>query len=284
MNESELTPSSLSAHDQAIVQYGEEIWEKMQGEIPGVFNKDYWQGRILEWAMKDPSFKIDMFRFVDVLPVLKSKDQVATHIKEYLLQDDRELPMVIKTALKAASGGLTAGLGAMAIKKNVTEMANRFIVGQDAKSAIGVLKKLHKDGIAFTVDLLGEATVSEVEADAYAARYLDLIQNLSDAAARFSPDPVIDENHLGPIPRTNVSLKISAMYSQIDPTDPAGSIAQLKKRVLPLFLAAKERNVFINVDLEQWAFTISPTGSLKRSFPTQSSKHGPTSESSSRPI
>jgi RHH-type transcriptional regulator, proline utilization regulon repressor / proline dehydrogenase / delta 1-pyrroline-5-carboxylate dehydrogenase len=250
------TPSenhTISAHDQAVLLFGQDIWERMKGETPGVFNKDYWQGRILEWAMKDPSFKIDMFRFVDVLPVLQDKEQVARHIKEYLLQEDRELPMVIKTALKAASGGITAGLGAMAIKKNVTDMANRFIVGEDAKSAVGVLKKLHKEGIAFTVDLLGEATVSEVEADAYAARYLDLIENLSSTVDRFSPDSVIDENHMGPIPRTNVSLKISAMYSQIDPMDPVGSVAQLKKRVLPLFLAAKEKNVFINVDLEQWA-------------------------------
>jgi N-acetylornithine carbamoyltransferase len=96
-------------------------------------------------------------------------------VKEYLLKDGRELPAVLSAALKAASSGLTAGLGAMAIKKNVTDMAGRFIVGSNAKEALRVLKKLHKDGIAFTVDLLGEATVSEAECDAYAARYTDLI-------------------------------------------------------------------------------------------------------------
>ncbi len=236
-----------------IKRLGSELYTKMQGETPGIFNKDYWQGRIIEWAMKDPSFKVDMFRFVDVLPSLHTKDQVAAHVREYLLKEGRELPTVMKAALKAASGGMTAGLAAMTIKKNVTDMAERFIVGTEAKSAISVLKKLHKQGIAFTVDLLGEATVSESEADEYQRRYLDLIDNLAAETQSWKADEVIDHNHLGPIPRTNVSLKVSAMYSQIEATDPKGSVARLKERVLPLFLRAKEKNVFLNVDLEQWA-------------------------------
>ena len=244
---------SHAALDTAIYALGEDLWSRMKGETPGVFNKDFWQGRILEWAMKDPSFKVDMFRFVDVLPTLETKEQVSQHVREYLLKEGRELPAVMTAALKAASGGLTAGLAAMTIKKQVTDMASRFIVGENAAQAIPVLKKLHKDGIAFTVDLLGEATLSEGESDAYAARYLDLIDNLASECTKWAPDAVIDNNHMGPLPRVNVSLKISAMYSQIDPVDPAGSIASLKKRVLPLFLRAKERNVFLNVDLEQWA-------------------------------
>jgi len=251
-----MTTLSKDRIDDAILHDGKDLFAKMKGEAPGVFNTAYWQGALLEWAMKDPDFKIDMFRFVDVLPVLDDKEQVSRHIKEYLLKEGRELPAVMNMALKAASSGLTAGLGAMAIKKNVNEMAKNFIVGEDAKSALGVLKKLHHQkggGIAFTVDLLGEATVSEVEADAYRARYHDLIANLPDEVAKFKDDEVIDRNHLGPIPRTNVSLKISAMDSQIDEKDPVGSVARLKERVLPLFLLAKEKNVFLNVDLEQWA-------------------------------
>ena len=244
---------SHAALDTAIYALGEELWKRMKGETPGVFNKDFWQGRILEWAMKDPSFKVDMFRFVDVLPTLQTKEQVSQHVREYLLKEGRELPAVMTAALKAASGGLTAGLAAMTIKKQVTDMASRFIVGENAAQAIPVLKKLHKEGIAFTVDLLGEATLSEGESDAYAARYLDLIENLANECSKWSADSVIDSNHMGALPRVNVSLKISAMYSQIDPVDPVGSISGLKDRVLPLFLRAKERNVFLNVDLEQWA-------------------------------
>ncbi|MDP2345130.1 MAG: proline dehydrogenase family protein [Deltaproteobacteria bacterium] len=240
--------------DQEIQRAGAALFAKMKGETPGVFNKAYWEGAILEWAMKDPAFKVDMFRFVDVFPTLKTKDQVTQHIKEYLLKDGRELPALISTALKAATSGLTAGIAQSTMKGQIEGMANRFIIGKDAKAALPELKKLHKDGIAFTVDLLGEGTVSEDEADVYAKRYLDLIENLAGEVAKFAADDVIDTNHLGPIPRTNVSLKISAMFSQIDPVDTRGSVAALKARVMPLFLRAKEKNVFLNVDLEQWAY------------------------------
>jgi RHH-type transcriptional regulator, proline utilization regulon repressor / proline dehydrogenase / delta 1-pyrroline-5-carboxylate dehydrogenase len=240
--------------DAAILEKGSALWQKMQGETPGVFNKAYWEGAILEWAMKDPSFKVDMFRFVDVFPTLRTKEQVKQHIEEYLLKEGRELPTLISAALKAATAGLTAGLAQATMKKQIEGMANRFIVGEDARAALSELKKLHKDGVAFTVDLLGEATVSEDEADVYARRYLDLIDNLADEVGKWPADEIIDRNHLGPIPRTNVSLKISAMFSQIDPVDARGSVAALKRRVLPLFLRARERNVALNVDLEQWAF------------------------------
>jgi RHH-type proline utilization regulon transcriptional repressor/proline dehydrogenase/delta 1-pyrroline-5-carboxylate dehydrogenase len=239
--------------DSEIIQLGEDLWSRIQGQVPGVFDKGYWQGRILEWAMRDPSFKIDMFRLVDVLPMLVETDQVSRHVREYLVKPGRELPVLMGAALKMASGGLTAGLAARSIRGNVNALAQRFIVGRDAREAIGVLRRLYNDGFAFTVDLLGEAVLSDPEADAYAARYLDLIDNLVADVSSWPADDLIDRNHLGAIPRTNVSVKVSALEPHVDPVDPAGSVDRLLRRVRPLFLRAKERGVFLNLDLEQWA-------------------------------
>lgn len=75
--------------DAAVLKLGREIWGEMRGEVPGIFNKDFWQGRILEWAMKDPSFRVDLFRLVDVLPVLKTRKQVWHHMRDYLLREGR---------------------------------------------------------------------------------------------------------------------------------------------------------------------------------------------------
>ncbi len=245
--------AKLSMEQQKQIELlGEKVFTQMRGEKPGIFNKDYWQGRIMDWVMKDPSFKVDMFRFVDVLPQLETSEQVSRHVREYLLKEGRELPTLIETALKAAASGITSGLAAKAIRKNVTDMAQRFIVGNDAQSAHETLKILHKQGIAFTVDLLGELTLSDKEAEAYQKKYLDLIVNLASEAKKWPEDNIIDRNHLGPIPRVNVSIKITAMDTQLKAVDPRGAVDRLKKRVLPLFLAAKEHNVFINMDLEQW--------------------------------
>ena len=81
-----MTTTSDPRLDDAILKLGTDLTLKMKGETPGVFNKAYWEGAILEWAMKDPAFKVDMFRFVDVFASLQTKDQVKQHIEEYLLK------------------------------------------------------------------------------------------------------------------------------------------------------------------------------------------------------
>jgi RHH-type transcriptional regulator, proline utilization regulon repressor / proline dehydrogenase / delta 1-pyrroline-5-carboxylate dehydrogenase len=159
----------------------------------------------------------------------------------------------MSAVLKATTHGLTAGFAARAIKTNVADMAERFLIGEEAPQALPILRGLHQDGIAATVDILGEATISDAEADASQARYLALIDTLADAVVQWPADAVIDSNHLGSIPRANVSLKVSALAPHLDAVDPVGSVSRLKERVLPLFLRAKEKHVFLNVDLEQWA-------------------------------
>ena len=213
---------------------------------PGVFNKDFWQDKIMEWAMKDPSFKVDMFRFVDVLPVLHTTDQISTRPRIFY----SKRCLTVEHCTESNRGRTDC----RDCHQNHEKMSHGRTIrhGPQRKEAMPVLKKLHKNGIAFTVDLLGEATVSEEEAVVYKDRYLDLIDNLAAEASQWKDDPVIDTNHLGAIPRTNVSLKLSAMDSQLDPADMAGSVARLKERVTPLFLRAKEKNVFINVDMEDW--------------------------------
>jgi RHH-type proline utilization regulon transcriptional repressor/proline dehydrogenase/delta 1-pyrroline-5-carboxylate dehydrogenase len=238
--------------NEVILKLGREIWDDMRGEVPGIFDKDFWQGRILEWAMKDPSFRVDLFRLVDVLPVLKSRKQVWHHMRDYLLREGRELPTVLSVALKAASGGLTGVVGVEVIKRNVVKMAENFILGRDASEAIPILRKLRSQGIGFTADLLGEATLTEGEAKAYLNRYRDLIETLSAEVRGWKPDPILDGGFTGPIPVANVSLKLSALEGRLDPVDTAGCVARLKEKVLPLFRLAKERNVFLNVDLENW--------------------------------
>ncbi len=250
---SNVPPSPLEPR---VREIGTELWSRIKGEVPGVFNKGYWEGRVMESVLADADFKVDLFRFVDVLPSLTTTEAVQRHMKEYLMKPGRDLGTFMGTAIKIATGGwggFGAGLAVAAVRKNVTGMAERFIIGQNAAQALPELKKLYKQGFAFTVDLLGEATISDPEADAYQARYLDLIDNLHAEVSRWPADDLIDRNHLGQIPRTNISVKVSAMEPLLDAVDPAGSVDRLMKRILPLFLRAKEKGVFLNLDLEQWS-------------------------------
>lgn len=68
-----------------------------------------------------------------------------------------------------------------AIRSNIEGMGRQFIVGQNVKEALGGIAKLRKNGFAFTIDLLGEASVNEEESDAYAAGYHEVLDALADA-------------------------------------------------------------------------------------------------------
>ena len=236
-----------------IQAFGADLWKQIAGEVPGLFNRDFWQGKLMDWAMADPDFKVDLFRLVDVMPVLTGTEPITEHVREYLQREERDLGTVLGGAIKLASGGLTAGIAARTIRGNITGLAERFIVGQDAKSAVSTLRSLRKEGLAFTCDLLGETTVSESESAAYQARYLDLIDHLSAEAAGWKEDRRLDYDHRGAIPRVNVSVKVSAMSAHLDPVDIDGSIERALARVRPLVLRAAERGALVHLDLEQYA-------------------------------
>src|SRR5271170_6930733 len=177
-----------------------------------LFNKQFWLGRMLEWVMKDPSFKVDLFRFVDGLPMLKNTDQVCKLIKEYLQKKDRDVPLLMNTALKAVSLSLAQNIAAKAIKKNVEDLAQKFIAGVDVSGAGETLQKLSKEGFCFTLDLLGETTLSEAEADSYLKRYVELIGTLPSV---LKSNATTDIAYM-----PNVSVKISALSCNLFAEDP----------------------------------------------------------------
>lgn len=238
---------------QSLVQKkGEEILKRMESQSKvSLFSKDFWYGSIMDWSMKNEQFKTQMFRFVDVLPSLNSGTDVAKHLKEYFSEGGGELPSVFNVGL--GIGSLAPSLMAGAIRKNVTQMAKMFIVGENPDEALPVLKKARKNKICFTVDILGEATLSEKEALEYQSKYLELIDWLAKDAQNWDEIPQIDRDHLGPIPKVNVSVKLTALYSQIN--DKAWDVTKshLKDRLRPILQSAMKKNIFINLDMEQYS-------------------------------
>src|SRR5437588_113774 len=91
---------------------------------------------------------------------------------------------------------------------DVESLTQSLGAGTDAASAIPALRELWQSGVAFSVDLLGEACVSDAEAAEYQRRYLDLIGGLPTEVAAFPDNARLQTDHLGPIPKTNVSIKI----------------------------------------------------------------------------
>lgn len=211
--------------------------------------------KLADWAMQDDAFKVQLFRFVDTFPMLPDAEAVHGHLVEYLSEppapgmDTPTAPPGLGLGLKA--GGLMKGAMSKTIASQITGMAKRYIAGTDAASAIPLLRDRWQQGIAFSVDLLGEACLSEVEADEYRQRYRDLITNLADEVERWPTNDLLENDHLGPIPCANVSIKVSSLVAKFEPLDFAGSIERCFRSLAPLLESAGKRNVLINFDVEQ---------------------------------
>ena len=74
-----------------------------------------------------------------------------------------------------------------------------------------------------------------------------------EATKEFPENKALERASWGQVPRVNISVKISSLYSQIDPIDPLGSIEALKTRLRPLYRKAKAHGAFINMDMEHYA-------------------------------
>jgi RHH-type transcriptional regulator, proline utilization regulon repressor / proline dehydrogenase / delta 1-pyrroline-5-carboxylate dehydrogenase len=248
-----VTPAE--AVEQQTKRIGKEIFSRLKTESPSVFHFAWWDEKILDWCMRDETLKVQMFRFIDVLPMLKTGEQVARHLQEYFLDHAEIFPLAVQWGLNFASQRSAAARAvALAVRRNATRMAQRFIAGATPAEALTALRKLRRQSLAFTLDLLGEATLSEEEAATYQQRYLDLLTSLAAAAQHWEPVALIDTDHRGPIPRVNVSLKLTALYSQCDAIAPERSVARVKERLRPLFRTAQEVGAFVTVDMEQYAY------------------------------
>src|SRR5207237_2296726 len=136
----------------------------------------------MDCARRDEHFKTQLFRFVDVLPTLTSAGEIGRHLNEYLGDEQVKLSPALRMGLKAATGA--SWLFGSGVKAQVTGMARQFMLGNEPKEIVATLHKLHEQDIAFTVDILGEAVVSEAEAEQYAQRYAKLMQLLAGESAK----------------------------------------------------------------------------------------------------
>jgi RHH-type proline utilization regulon transcriptional repressor/proline dehydrogenase/delta 1-pyrroline-5-carboxylate dehydrogenase len=244
-----------SVLDKKITDRGKEFFASISGEAPSIFNKGWWTGKVMDWSMQNESFKIQLFRFVDVLPYLNTSESLSRHIDEYFAGDDQDVPKVLKWgagAMGGIGGKLAAGLVAKTIRSNIEGMAKQFIIGENTTDALKNLKKIRKDGFAFTVDILGEASVSEIESEAYLNEYLVLLAALKSEYEKWPAlDGILDWGHA---PRVNVSVKPTALFSQASPKDFEGSVQGIYNRLATILRKVREMNGFMRIDMEQYKF------------------------------
>jgi RHH-type proline utilization regulon transcriptional repressor/proline dehydrogenase/delta 1-pyrroline-5-carboxylate dehydrogenase len=211
--------------------------------------------KLLGWTMGNPGLRVQLFHFIDALPALQSKAEIARHLQEYLSKENVELPAALKGMLNFASPDSMPGqVAATTVSTAVETLAHKYISGETIKQVIKTLEQLRKEKMCFTVDLLGEAVITEVEAQSYLNRYLELMEELTAVAKSWPTIPQIDEADGEALPKVQVSVKLTAFYSQFDPLDAKGSQEQVSDRARTLLRRAKELGAAVHFDMEQYAY------------------------------
>src|SRR6516225_3998897 len=240
---------------------GERIFELVDEHPEPLFSKAGFYQRMMALSMRDEQFKVQLFRLVDVLASLHRGTDIVQHLDEYFADMRNGYAPLIRTGVRAAK--IMPFISGQLLRWNVSGMARQFIAGRNPEDVIKTLRKRRAQGIGFTVDLLGEAVVSEQEANEYAMRCLELLEHLGRETRGWS-DPLGKNADLFPV--VNLSVKISALYSQMNPADPADSIAHLAPKLRPILRRARDLGAFVNFDMESYVHKNSTLELFKTLF------------------
>jgi RHH-type proline utilization regulon transcriptional repressor/proline dehydrogenase/delta 1-pyrroline-5-carboxylate dehydrogenase len=202
-----------------------------------------WLDVLVRRAIRDREFRVQALRFVDVLPTLQDDAVLVAHLKEYFADTALPWPAVSHWSLRHSDAPWAVPIAAPLVRATLRGLSRRFMGGRDSRQALATISRLQHKGMAYTLDLLGEAVLSEQEADRYQQACIELLQDLAQAARA---GPGGQHPHL--------SLKLSSLYSQIQAADPRGSVAAIAARLRPILAVAREADAAVTIDMEQYAF------------------------------
>ncbi|HEY2300452.1 MAG TPA: proline dehydrogenase family protein [Acidimicrobiales bacterium] len=237
--------------DRDTVALARRIGELGAGEEAHVYRMSWWSDRMLEWAMSHPSFKTQLFRFVDVFPAMRGDADVLRHVREYF--EGENVPRILDLGVGLADSmpfgaPVTAGVA----RRNIRRMAEQFIVGIGPSEAVDGLHRLWRQGSGFVVDLLGEKTITDAEADTYASRVSDLVATLLSSTATWAPDDHLERDDLGPLPRVAISIKPTALATRYGPLTRRDGLSAAKGRLRPILKLCAEQGAMVWFDMEHF--------------------------------
>lgn len=237
--------------EERILQIGKEIFEASRSHF---LKKQFWNNKLIELSSQNPYVKTQLFRFVDVYSVLKTFEQKKHHLLEYLNPPhSAPWPRSLKLLQHALHvPGLDRLIVSMA-EFHIKQMARRFIGGHSAEELLPFILQRRPKKIGFTIDLLGETVFSEQEAQNYRKRYLELIQTLGLQSKQWQKSDPIDSSPLGDVPPVNVSVKVSSLDHEMDCMAWEKTLERLFQIMKPLIHAAMQSQIFLHLDMEQYA-------------------------------
>ncbi len=127
-----------------------------------------------------------------------------------------------------------------AVGRAIREMGHQFVLGRTIDEALARGQKLAEAGYRFSYDMLGEAALTEADAKAYFAAYMNAIKALSPHATNAD----IRDN-------PGLSVKLSALHPRYETAKSARVMAELVPTTRDLARAAAAAGMGFNIDAEE---------------------------------
>lgn len=222
-------------------QIGRELFDRLNRRAPSVFHPLWWEDRLLDWAMRDSGVRLQMYRFLDVLPMLRNHQAIARHLDEYFDDVRGRLPTAARLGLELSnSNSVLSRALAWNARTNADRIARRFVAGETPADVLEVLQRLRSKRLAFSLHRVGDAVLSDVEADACQQDCLDMLHGLATQVNDWPSDPLTDDDPDGPIPRIQLSVDPANLAGSFALVDSAGTTERILERLRPVLAAARE--------------------------------------------
>src|SRR5205823_4457327 len=133
---------------------GREMFARIGRTGPVPFSPAWLDERMMAWTMGDEAVKLQLFRFVDVLPQLRGPEPITRHLREYFAEAEDHLPPGANLALRwLPSRGPLGRFLAWSARFFAERLARKFIAGSTVPEALEAIARLRRRSLAFTVDL-----------------------------------------------------------------------------------------------------------------------------------
>ncbi|WP_114193431.1 trifunctional transcriptional regulator/proline dehydrogenase/L-glutamate gamma-semialdehyde dehydrogenase [Edaphovirga cremea] len=119
-------------------------------------------------------------------------------------------------------------------------MGEQFVTGETISEALANARKLEEKGFRYSYDMLGEAALTEADAQAYLLSYQQAINAIGKAS-----------NGRGIYEGPGISIKLSALHPRYSRAQYERVMHELYPRLLSLTLLARKYDIGINIDAEE---------------------------------
>jgi RHH-type transcriptional regulator, proline utilization regulon repressor / proline dehydrogenase / delta 1-pyrroline-5-carboxylate dehydrogenase len=121
-------------------------------------------------------------------------------------------------------------------------MGGQFVLGRTIEEALKRGADAAKRGFRFSFDMLGEAALTEEDAERYAQSYAQAIASISSH----------EDKRAGTVfTRNSISVKLSAIHPRLEYVKRERVLKEILPRVMPLCLAAREAGIGFTIDAEE---------------------------------